>query len=242
MLIKTRGIVFRSFKYSETSLICHVYTEAKGLRSYIVSGVRARNPKMPAILFQVGSLLEIVAYDRTDDEQHNRLMRIKEARPALVYQQIPFHLNKGVVALFMAELCSKAIREAEANASLFDFLYTSFALLDQISDKATGFALVFALQLTRPLGILPSGQHNLQTPYFDLNEGCFVSHPNFSTLDEQLSKCFTTALNTQLTKASELNLNREQRWQTLEAVLRYYKLHLEGMHDLNTHKVLREIF
>ena len=39
MLIKTRGLIFRATKYGDTSLILEVFTEAKGIRKYIVSGV-----------------------------------------------------------------------------------------------------------------------------------------------------------------------------------------------------------
>ena len=45
MLIKTAGIIFQTKKYSESSLIADIYTEEKGLRSYIISGVRSKKGK-----------------------------------------------------------------------------------------------------------------------------------------------------------------------------------------------------
>ncbi|MDX1408425.1 MAG: recombination protein O N-terminal domain-containing protein, partial [Saprospiraceae bacterium] len=38
MLIKTRGIVLRKLKYSETSIIADLLTEEFGRMSYIISG------------------------------------------------------------------------------------------------------------------------------------------------------------------------------------------------------------
>ena len=43
MIIKTRGIILRTVKYSETSVIADIFTEGAGLRSYIISGMRARD-------------------------------------------------------------------------------------------------------------------------------------------------------------------------------------------------------
>ena len=42
---KTRGIVLRSVKYGETSLVVTIFTEIFGLQSYIVNGVRASTKK-----------------------------------------------------------------------------------------------------------------------------------------------------------------------------------------------------
>src|SRR5690348_3612929 len=40
MLHKTKGIVLRSVKYGETSLVVTIFTELFGLQSYLVNGVR----------------------------------------------------------------------------------------------------------------------------------------------------------------------------------------------------------
>src|SRR5690606_27448832 len=88
MLLKTRGIVFRSVKYSETSLIVDIYTEEKGLRKYIISGVRKARSSVSAGLFQVMSLVDIVGYEREGKD----LNRLKEIRPAYIFRAIPFDL------------------------------------------------------------------------------------------------------------------------------------------------------
>ena len=62
MLHKTRGIVLHSVKYSETSLIVKTYTEAFGIQSYMVKGVRSHRSKMRPILFQPLTLLDMVVW------------------------------------------------------------------------------------------------------------------------------------------------------------------------------------
>ena len=61
MLVKTRAIVLRTHKYGETSLIAELYTEQKGLRKYVVNGVRSAKAKTKANLLQGMTLLEVVA-------------------------------------------------------------------------------------------------------------------------------------------------------------------------------------
>ena len=41
MTHKTKGIVFRTVKYGETSLVVTVYTEFFGVQTYMVNGARS---------------------------------------------------------------------------------------------------------------------------------------------------------------------------------------------------------
>jgi len=61
MTHKTKGIVLRTIKYGETSVITAVYTELFGLQSYIVKGVRQATKKAEAksSYFQAAAILEM---------------------------------------------------------------------------------------------------------------------------------------------------------------------------------------
>ena len=85
-MIKTRGIIFRSIKYSETSIIADIFTEEKGLRSFIISGVRTKKAKVSASIMQVMTLVDLVAYFRENKDLH----RIKEIKVEHVYTSLPF--------------------------------------------------------------------------------------------------------------------------------------------------------
>jgi DNA repair protein RecO (recombination protein O) len=238
MLIKTRGLVFRAINYAETSIICDIYTEEKGLRSYIVSGVRTKKASVHASLLRPMSLVDMVAYHRDDQD----LARVKELRPAVVYHNLPFDVAKGAVGLFMVELSAKSIRESEPNRPLFAFLMHSFLMLDQAAEGVANFPFLFALQLSRFLGFWPSGQHSSETPFFDLENGDFVSTPNFCTIDAGLGKCLGDALRISLERAAGFRASRAERRALLDALLRYYRFHLENMPELHSHKVLQEVF
>ncbi len=240
MLVKTRGIIFRSVKYSETSIIADIYTEEKGLRSYIISGVRTQRARTKASLLQVMSLVELVVYHRND----KTLTRIKEIKPAYVYHAIPFQLARGAVGLFMAELARKTIREeAEQNLPLFNFLYESFCLLDRTEHSVRNFHLSFMLQLTGFLGFLPGESYSADSPIFDLEEGVFVAeaprHPHHLT--PRQSELLDQLLEYPPGRAYQVQMTREERQALLRELLTFYRLHIEGFPGLNTYEILETV-
>src|SRR5690606_8893505 len=109
MLQKTNGIVLRSVKYGETSLICSVFTEVYGVQSYLVQGVRtaSKTRQNRAGLLQPATLLDMVVYNKP----HANLQRIKEFQPAYIYQSLQEHIVKNSVALFSVELLLRLLPE-----------------------------------------------------------------------------------------------------------------------------------
>jgi len=107
-LFKSIGIVFRSTKYGESSLILDVFTREKGLRSFIVNGVRSTKAKGKASLYQHLNIIDMVAYDKDD-----KLARIKECRLGHHYQKLSFDIKRSSIGLFLLEVCKNAIRESK---------------------------------------------------------------------------------------------------------------------------------
>jgi DNA repair protein RecO (recombination protein O) len=240
MLIKTRGIVFRNQKYGETSLIVDVYTEEKGLQSYMVHGVRTTKARVHASLLQVMSLVELVS-DSRDDRAINH---IKEIKPAYVFHSIPFDLKKGAVGLFMVEVARKSIREVEENTAMFDFLYNAFMRLDQSEGPVANFHLHYLCELATLLGFQPDGVATTETPVFDLQEGSFVpqppSHPHY--LNEAHSLQLSRLLSCDADAAAALPLQRDDRKALLRGLLDYYRLHIENFQTIHSYQVLESVF
>ena len=166
MIIKTRGIILRTVKYSETSVIADIYTEGGGLRSYIISGVRTQRSKVAMGLLQVMSLVDIVAYDA-----QGKLNRIKEIHAAHVYMALPFDVRRSSIGLFMAEVTRRTIRESEENEELFVFLFEIFKFLDETTERFTNLHLSFLLELSGHLGFRPHEDDYTQGAVFDLKNG-----------------------------------------------------------------------
>lgn len=239
MLIKTRGIVLRSIKYSETSLICDIYTEELGLRTYIISGVRKTKAKVSAGLLQIMTLLDVVVYNRKDRE----LNRIKEIKPTHLYRSIPFDAPKRAVGTFMTELLRKTIREAESNTDLFIFLYDNFLHLDESTHSVANIHLHFAIQLSHFLGFMPGGECCEATPYFDLREGIFTKNKPepLYCMDEEYAAILYQFIQMPVTKVHEVALSNALRQTLLDKLILFYRYHIDNMPELNAHVVLREV-
>ena len=237
--ITTRGIVFRYLKYAETSVIADFYTEARGLRSFVIAGVRSRRATIKASLLQVMSLIEVVAYDRSDVTLH----RLKEIRLAHTYKSLPFSVPKGAVGLFMAELCRKTIREEEPNPELFDFLWQSFVFLDATAAPFANIHLWFLASLTGYLGFLPHGEWSEKTPFFDLKTGCFAAeaplHLSYTT--PEISSLLHQLLHTELENCHTIKMGRAERKLLLEKMLVFYSEHIDNFSTLQSHLILQEV-
>lgn len=238
-MLKTRGIIFRAKKYSETSLIVDIYTEEKGLLSYIISGVRSKKSRVAPALLQVMALVEIVAYDRPD-----KLNRIKEIRAAHVYQKLPFDLVRGSVGMFMAEVARKTIREAEENKELFQFLFACFERLDTCDTPFANMHLYFMLQLSAYLGFMPGGEACDETPFFDLQEGYFVENPSTHTytLDRAQSLLWHQLLDSTLEEVHQVAMSRSQRQALLQHLIDFFGLHLDHFPQIHTNQILEDLF
>lgn len=146
-LFKTRGIVLKSVKYGETSLIVTIYTELFGLQSYLVNGVRTATGRSSgkANLFQPTALLDLVVYH----QDGRSLNRIKEFQWGHLYEHIFQDVTKNAVALFIVELLTHSLKQPEENHPLFQFTEDCLLHLDQATPGITAnLSLFFALHLT----------------------------------------------------------------------------------------------
>ncbi|HRB69903.1 MAG TPA: DNA repair protein RecO, partial [Chitinophagales bacterium] len=74
MLDKTEGIVLKTTKYSESSLIVKIFTKKHGLLSFMVQGVRSSKNKQKGNILQPLNCLNLEIYLK---EQRN-LNKLKE--------------------------------------------------------------------------------------------------------------------------------------------------------------------
>lgn len=243
MIYKTRGIVLRSVKFGETSLVVTAYTELFGMQSYIVNGVRMASKKgsPKAVFFQPSSILELIVYHN----ELKNLQRLKEFKWAHLYQHILSDVRKNAVALFMIELLNKCLKEPEHNNELFYFIEDALLHLDAANETvAANFPLFFALHLAVFFGFRINDEYSQEKHYLDLQEGVFTmpppQHPHY--LDEKSSEVTSYILKCMKPDdLQDLKLNQEFRRNLLQAYELYYALHIAGFGALKTLPVLREM-
>ncbi|MBO0936591.1 DNA repair protein RecO [Fibrella sp. HMF5335] len=228
MLYKTKGIALSYIRYRESSIIVRVYTEAFGLQSYIVNGVRsAKNKTNRIALFQPLTLLDMVVYHRDDRDLH----RLSEVKTPYPFQHIPFEVAKSSLALFVTELLSRTLKEEVGNPHLFRFLLTSIVYLEEATEQYENFHLAFLLQLASYLGF---GPENAQEFEDQLRE---------RSLPFLADDAMTDALNTFMSQpiGTPVRLTRAQRADLLDALVAYYRIHFDNLGDVKSLAVLREV-
>lgn len=243
MLLKSRGVVFRTIKYGETSVITDIFTEERGLCAFIGGGVRSAKARMPYSLFQPMTVVDLVSYFRDGGGGLNRL---KEMRTSEVFQAIPFDIRRGAVALFMAEICRKSVHEGEENRELFEFLLENLHWLDTTPHPIANIHLHFLLGLSGHLGFQPQleGDED-ETHFFDIKEGTFgVSAPQHHTLYLHPSETrhLLHLLQMPLEECHTVPLDRSERKSLLAGLLRFYQHHLPNFSEVNTPEVLELVF
>jgi DNA repair protein RecO (recombination protein O) len=242
-LHKTKGIVLRTVKYGETSLVVSIFTELLGIQSYLINGVRTSSKKGngKANLFQPAAILELVVYH---NELRN-LQRIKEFRWSYLYQHIFSDIKKNAVALYMVELLTKCLKQPEPNNELFQFAEDAFLHLDESHEAvAANFPLFFSLHLATFFGFRINDQHSEKNFFLDLQEGTFVSerpsHPHF--LEDKAAEVTSELLRVRQPEELEtIKLNHDFRRNLLYAYETYYAFHIQEFGTMKTLPVLKEL-
>ena len=242
-LHKTKGIVLRTVKYGETSLIATLYTELFGIQTYIVNGVRSTSRKGPgkANLFQPAAILDLTVYHN----ELKNLQRIREMGWATLYQHIFFDVLKNSVALYMVELLQKCLKQPEPNPELFYFIEDAFLHLDSSEGRVlANFGLFFALHLAGFFGLRIQDVYSERNSILDLREGQFVAEMPLhqQILDGPLSYHTAQLLRVQRPEElKELALNQETRRALLQAYQIFYALHIPEFGEMRTLPVLQAV-
>ena len=237
MYHKTRGIVLHTIKYSETCVIAKIYTDKLGLQSYIVKGVRAAKSKSKAAMLQPLTLLEMEVSHR----ENKQLQYIKEFRRSFVYQSRPFDTLKSTISFFLLEVMSKSIREHEPNEDMFEFIYHSLCVLDEMPVFNPDFHLLFLVHLAGYLGFAPHANYSEANCFFEMSEGVFIEEQStLHIMNKKESSLLNDLINANVFENAALKISRAERKQMMRNLIKYYQLHVENF-SLRSPEVLEVI-
>jgi DNA repair protein RecO (recombination protein O) len=246
MTHKTKGIVLRTIKYGETSLVVTIYTELFGVQTYMVNAIRTtKRSGNKAAMFQPAAILEMEVYHN----DQRSMQRIKEYNWAFLYRHILSEVVKNSIALYLVELLFKTLKQPEANSNLFYFCEDALMQLDAAEKNiSANFALFFSLHLADFFGFKINGSNigntGAENLYLDLREGEFVArqptHPDFihgdhAAVTAELLKIRLPA------ELDQLKLNQQTRRELLMKFHDYYALHIHDFGQMKTLQVLHEV-
>lgn len=236
---KARGIILGTLKYGEKGVVVHMLTDVCGRQSYMVQGVRPTAKGSKMALLQPMFAVEFEGLTSSKMAMH----RLKELAPGIVLQTTPFDVRKSTMALFMAEVLYRLVRENEPTEELFNFVWGSVAALDAIDEGIANFHLWFLANLSRPLGFSPDNSYT-DGAWLDIRDGHFTPHalmPSMALTPEN-ARLLHDMLECDVRYLGEIGLNRTQRVEFLEAMLKYYAYHLDTIRSVESIRILKEVF
>ncbi len=235
---KTKGIVLNQFKYSDTSIIIHVYTEKFGRLNFIVRRTKRKTQN------HIGLLQPLFLLDMEITYRPQRsIQQLRHFSCAPPLTTIPFEVSKSSVAIFLAEVLYKILREEEENASLFGFLYNSILFFDVLHENTPNFHLFFLANLTKHLGFYPINNYTETNKYFDLFEAQFSdTQPLQHYCEEYLGKWINLLFASNVKDVASAKIENRYRSSLLSKIMEFYKLHIEDFGQPKSLEILRAVF
>lgn len=232
-------IALRTVKVSDSKNILSAWTRTFGRLSFSIPSGAGREARRRRAICGPLAAFEAECDVRPGRDIHS-LRDVRACASSLSLASSP---AKSVVAIFLSEVLDLLLRRSEPDEALSDFLFGSAEAFAAISDNSltASFHIIFLYHLTHYAGIEPDMSGYAPGTVFDLREGVFRAthplHPDFLTADE-------AALFASLPAArydAPLGIDHTARRRLLNAILKYYGLHLMSLSSLKSLEILRDM-
>jgi DNA repair protein RecO (recombination protein O) len=239
--IKDQAIVLKYIKYSESSLIVHVYTRLGGRQTLMVYGIGGKK-RNKLVYFQPLYLLDIDYSLKTNRDIH----QLKEFKLDPPLPMLSTDIRKSTLALFIADILYNTLLEEHSDENLFDFIKASVLILDNLESGFAWFHIVFLVKLSRFLGyqldFTQGGQESIQ--WFDMQKNQPVTVKplhNYSLSKQEIEKISLLA-QTPFNQLNTLEIYNNERNKLLEVIVDIYENYSLNFKSLQSFKVLKDVF
>jgi DNA repair protein RecO (recombination protein O) len=236
-----RGIVLRTVKYGDSSLIVDLFTDSHGRLSFMTTTSHVKRSVRSVSFWQPLAMVEFGADLRPNA---GKLPRPFDVRTYYNYCDLPFSPIKSTVALFLSEFLSAALREEKENLPLYYYIESSLQWLDLAESPASlaNFHLAFLMHLSRFIGIYPNFEH--PDRYFDLMAGSYCDRqpPHAHFLQRQEAQNLPTLFRMDYPTMHLFRFSRHERMRILQVLNTYYRLHVPNFPELKSLEVLHELY
>ena len=215
-MTNTGLIVLHTTKFGENSLVVHTLSREYGRRSFLVRGV---GKKASMSLFLPLNILEA-------DIQENNKSDLFTARNIVARHPllgIRNNIFKNSMTMFLSEVLYRVIKDGAVEEGLFEWCEKNILLLDSIRTDFRNFHIRFLLELSVALGFSPEAK--------DLAP--FVGD-HYPVVGKFMTLSFAESM--------LIPLSGPVRNEIAEELLRYIEFHSESAVNVNSLKVLRELF
>ena len=216
MVKVTELIVLHTTKFGENSLVVHTLSKEYGRRGFLIRSV---GKKSAMTLFQPLSILEAEIIESS----RSTLFTAKNLSLKHHLSGIRNSMFKNTMTMFMSEVIYRTVRDGAKEDGLYEWCEKNILLLDSIQSDFSNFHIRFLLEFSIALGFSPDPQGLMP----------FVER-HYQTVERFLREPFAESM--------LIPLSGEARNEIAEDILRYIEFHTESSLNINSLRVLREIF
>ena len=209
-------IVLHTTKFGENSIVLHTLSKEYGRRGFLVRGV---GKKSMTSLFLPLTVLEA---DITESSK-SKLYTARNINAKYPLNGIRSNMFKNSMTLFMSEVLYRVVKEGGNEQGLYEWCERIIQLLDSIESDFSNFHIRFLLELAITLGFSPEAQ--------DLRP---FTGDHFPIVARFISGSFAESM--------LIPLSGQVRNEIAEEILRYIEFHSESAVNVNSLRVLRELF
>jgi len=226
--VKSQAIVLHLTRVGDSGIVVHTIDSLAGRQSLMLRGVgRGRSGKGASngtALLHSLSVLDVV----TVEPPVGSMLYLKEYEPLFSLNNIRTDIYKSTMALFIAEVLYRSVREGDGGREYFSRLVESIVRLDAIESPAANFHLWWMADYCRLMGfaITPEGLSEIGEAPLGTNDGALILHFAQASLEE----------------AMDLPLTASRRSALSAKMLSYLCHHLGANLEIRALDVLHEVF
>ena len=216
MVKVTEFIVLHTTKFGESSIVVHTLSKEYGRHGFLVRGA---GKKSVMAMFQPLSILEAEVHESTK----SNLFTASKLCLKHPLSGIRGNIYKNSMTMFMSEVLYRAVKDGVNEPGLYDWCEKNIMLLDAITQDFSNFHIRFLLEFAIALGFSPVAE--------DLVPFTGTHYP---VVERFIREGFAEAM--------LIPLSGQTRNEIAEEILRYIEFHTESALNINSLKVLRELF
>lgn len=216
MTVNTELIVLHTTRFGENSIVVHTLSREYGRRSFLIKGV---GKKSMMTLFLPLNILE------ADVVENSKSGLCTARNPVSLHPLLGIRNNmfKNSMTMFMSEVLYRVVKDGTFEQGLFEWCKKDILILDAIETDFSNFHIRFLLELAVALGFSPEAKDLLP----------FVGD-HYPVVEKFMTQGFADSM--------LIPLNGALRNEIADEILRYIEFHTESAVNVNSLKILRELF
>jgi DNA repair protein RecO (recombination protein O) len=230
------GIFIKKIPYNDSLSLAYIYTKENGLLTFLYRNKK----KFNSFLFPL-SIISIT----TKLRQNRELNYIEDVGYKVLTYSLRTDVHKLNIAQFISEFIYILSPFPCSDDKMYNFIKNWIIVLEKSTDKLIGIWHIFFLfRMTNFIGIKPTLNYNEANIFFDLVHGEFSAIYNENTIRKDLSFFWFQFLTIEddIKELAKINLNKSQKYELIDSILRYYLLHFNNNLKINSLEILKELY